>query len=98
MVVVLGLVVYTIPLATTISVVVLAPEPQLVNTCLREQGSHWFDAVFEFATPLASTDDEAVLHPAYDSGDRIHPNDEGYRVMVEAVAISRLTGSPARTT
>ena len=53
-----------------------AHQRQLVNGWLREQGSHWFDAVFEFATPLASADDEAVLHPAYDSGDGIHPNDD----------------------
>jgi hypothetical protein len=41
-----------------------------------------------------SFNDEAVLHPAYDSGDSIHPNDEGYRLMAEAVDISQLTGSP----
>lgn len=69
----------------------------LVNTWLLEQGKQWFDAVFDFATPLASTDDEAVLHPAYDSGDGIHPNDEGYRLMAEAVNISQLSGSPGRT-
>ncbi|HET8845201.1 MAG TPA: GDSL-type esterase/lipase family protein [Ktedonobacteraceae bacterium] len=68
---------------------------QLVNTWLREQGRQWFDAVFDFATPLASPADEAVLHPAYDCGDGIHPNDEGYRLMAEAVDISQLTGSPA---
>jgi lysophospholipase L1-like esterase len=69
---------------------------RLVNTWLREQGQQWFDAVFDFATPLGSPDDEAVLHPAYDSGDGMHPNDEGYRLMAEAVDISRLSGSPNR--
>lgn len=69
----------------------------LVNTWLREQGKQWFDAVFDFATPLASPDDEALLHPAYDSGDGIHPNDEGYQLMAEAVDISQLTGSPGRS-
>jgi len=67
---------------------------QLVNTWLREQGQQYFDAVFDFATPVCSPDDEAMLHPAYDSGDGIHPNDEGYRLMAEAVDISRLSGSP----
>ena len=66
----------------------------LVNTWLREQGRQWFDAVFDFATPLASSDDEALLHPNCDSGDGIHPNDEGYRRMAEAVDLSQLTGSP----
>ncbi|GHO62989.1 SGNH hydrolase [Ktedonobacter sp. SOSP1-52] len=69
---------------------------RLVNTWLREQGQQWFDAIFDFATPLASPDDEAVLHPAYDSGDGIHPNDEGYRLMAEAVDINQLTGNPGR--
>lgn len=67
---------------------------RLVNTWLREQGPHWFDAIFDFATGLSSPDDKAVLHPAYDSGDGIHPNDEGYRLMAEAVDINQLTGSP----
>ncbi|HEX6477840.1 MAG TPA: GDSL-type esterase/lipase family protein [Ktedonobacteraceae bacterium] len=70
---------------------------QMVNTWLREQGRQWFDAIFDFATPLASPDDEALLHPAYDSGDGMHPNDEGYRLMAEAVDMSQLTGSPARS-
>lgn len=70
---------------------------RLVNTWLREQGRQWFDAVFDFATPLSSPDDEAILHPAYDSGDGTHPNDAGYRLMSEVVDINRLTGSPGRT-
>jgi lysophospholipase L1-like esterase len=68
----------------------------LVNTWLREQGRQWFDAIFDLATPLASSDDEAVLHPACDSGDGIHPNDEGYRRMAEAIEINALTGTPSR--
>lgn len=67
---------------------------RLVNTWLFEQGQQWFDAIFDFATRLSSPDDEAVLHPAYDSGDGVHPNDEGYRLMAEAVDINQLTGSP----
>lgn len=67
----------------------------LVNAWMQEQGQQHFDAVFDFATPLCSPENEALLHPAYDSGDGIHPNDEGYRLMAEAVDISQLTGSPA---
>ncbi len=73
-----------------------AEQRHLVNSWLLEQGRQWFDAVFDFATPLASPDDKAVLHPTYDSGDGVHPNDEGYRLMAEAVDISQLTGSPGR--
>jgi lysophospholipase L1-like esterase len=68
----------------------------LVNTWLQEQGRQWFDAIFDLATPLASSDDEAVLHPACDSGDGIHPDDEGYRRMAEAIEINALTGTPSR--
>ncbi len=67
---------------------------QLINTWMREQGKQLFDAVFDFAAPLSSSDNEAVFHPAYDSGDGVHPNDDGYRLMAEAVDISQLTGSP----
>ena len=73
-----------------------AAQRQMVNSWIREQGNQWFDAIFDFATPLRSPEDEAVLNPAYDSGDGIHPNDEGYRLMAEAVDINQLTGSPDR--
>ncbi len=69
---------------------------QRVNTWIQEQGSQWFDAIFDFATPLRSPENEAMLHPAYNSGDGMHPNDEGYRLMAEAVDINQLTGSPDR--
>lgn len=71
-----------------------AEQRRLVNTWMLEQGQQYFDAVFDVVTPLCSPDDEARLHPAYDSGDGTHPNDEGYRLMAEAVDISRLSGSP----
>lgn len=67
---------------------------QIVNTWMLEQSEQWFDAVFDFATPLRSPEDEALLHPAYDSGDGVHPNDEGYQRMAAAVDICQLTGSP----
>ena len=69
-------------------------ERRLVNEWLREEGASCFDAVFEFATPLQAPDDEARLHHNFDSGDGTHPNDEGYRLVAEAVDISQLTGSP----
>ncbi len=73
-----------------------AAQRQIVNTWIQEQGSQWFDAIFDFATPLRSPENEAMLHSAYDSGDGMHPNDAGYRLMAEAVDISQLTGSPDR--
>ena len=68
----------------------------LVNTWMLEQGRQWFDAVFDFATPLRSPENEALLNPLYDSGDGIHPNDEGYRLMAAAVDIDQLSGSSGR--
>ena len=70
-------------------------ERRLVNSWLQEQGSQWFDAVFDLAAPLGSADETAVLRPECDSGDGIHPNDEGYRRMAEAIDITQLTGSPS---
>lgn len=67
---------------------------QSVNSWIREQGLQWFDAVFDFATPMTSPDDPGLLNPKYDSGDGIHPNDDGYQVMAEAVDFAQLTGSP----
>jgi lysophospholipase L1-like esterase len=69
---------------------------QIVNTWMLEQGNQWFDAVFDFATPLRSPKNEALLNPLYDSGDGIHPNDQGYQLMAAAVDINQLTGSPGR--
>lgn len=54
-----------------------------------------FDTVFEFATPLSVSGDADTLDPDFDSGDGVHPNGDGYRVIAEAVDISVLSGSPA---
>ena len=38
------------------------------------------------------------LRPAYDSGDHLHPSDNGYRAMAEALDLKLLgDSSPART-
>ncbi|WP_165423104.1 GDSL-type esterase/lipase family protein [Ktedonosporobacter rubrisoli] len=66
---------------------------RLVNRWMLEQGKQWFDAIFDFAAPLCSPEDEALLNQVYDSGDGVHPNDAGYRLMAEAVDINQLTGS-----
>jgi len=33
--------------------------------------------------------DARVVRLEYDSGDHVHPNDRGYRVMAEAIELSR---------
>lgn len=72
-----------------------AKQRRAVNSWLLEQGSRWFDAVFDFAALLRHPEDEAQYNPAFNSGDDIHPNDAGYQLMAEAVDLTLLTGSSA---
>jgi lysophospholipase L1-like esterase len=65
-----------------------------VNNWLLEASSPWYNATFDFAEALRSAADEALVDPAYDSGDGVHPNDRGYEQMAAAVKIHLLTGSP----
>ncbi|KOX23053.1 G-D-S-L family lipolytic protein [Saccharothrix sp. NRRL B-16348] len=59
-----------------------------VNAWIRTSGE--FDAVVDFDRAMADPADPDALRPAYDSGDRLHPNDVGYRAMAEAVDLSVL--------
>ncbi|WP_407288675.1 GDSL-type esterase/lipase family protein [Streptomyces sp. BP-8] len=59
-----------------------------VNDWVRTSGE--FDAVADFAAALADPDDPDALAPAYDSGDRKHPDDEGYRAMAAAIDLAAL--------
>ncbi|EED23203.1 conserved hypothetical protein [Talaromyces stipitatus ATCC 10500] len=70
-----------------------AEQRRLVNQWLLDEGLQWLDAVFDLATPLRSLENEDILHAEFDSGDGVHPNDEGYRLMAEAIDISKLSGS-----
>ncbi|GGX24514.1 SGNH/GDSL hydrolase family protein [Streptomyces chryseus] len=57
-----------------------------------EEVNHWirtsgeFDAYADFDKALADPADADRLHPAYDHGDALHPNDAGYRLMAKTVA------------
>ncbi|MDF3298216.1 SGNH/GDSL hydrolase family protein [Streptomyces tropicalis] len=55
-----------------------------LNAWIRCSGT--YDAVADLHRALAGPADPDRLHPAYDSGDHLHPNDAGYEVMAEAVA------------
>ena len=68
---------------------------RIVNTWLREQGTQWFDGVFDFATALRHPEDETKLDPTYISGDDVHPNHLGYQRMAETVDLTQLTDSSA---
>ncbi|MCX5199919.1 SGNH/GDSL hydrolase family protein [Streptomyces sp. NBC_00237] len=53
------------------------------NSWVRSSGA--YDAYVDFDKALADPADPERLHPAFDSGDHLHPNDAGYRAMAEAL-------------
>jgi lysophospholipase L1-like esterase len=55
-----------------------------VNEWIRTSGA--FDAVIDFDAALRDPTDATRLRPDVDTGDHLHPNAEGYRVMGETVA------------
>ncbi|KZM28285.1 uncharacterized protein EKO05_0002731 [Ascochyta rabiei] len=66
---------------------------QNINDWMLEDGKQLFDSVFDLGTPLRAETDHAKLNPAYDSGDGIHPNNAGYKVMADAIDINKLSGN-----
>ena len=59
---------------------------QVVNQWIRT--SNAYDAVIDFDRALRDPANPAVMRPAYDSGDHLHPNDAGYQAMADAVDLS----------
>ncbi|WP_431902921.1 SGNH/GDSL hydrolase family protein [Nonomuraea sp. bgisy101] len=55
-----------------------------LNRWIRTSGE--YDAVADLDRAMAAPSDPDLLDPAYDSGDKLHPNDAGYRAMSQAVA------------
>jgi lysophospholipase L1-like esterase len=52
-----------------------------------------FDEVVDFDKALRNPAHPQWLLPRYDSGDHLHPSDEGYRTMAYALNVEHLTGS-----
>lgn len=52
-----------------------------------------FDAVVDFDKVVADPAHPNQMHPAYDSGDHLHPSPAGYRAMAEAVPIGLFSHS-----
>lgn len=50
-----------------------------VNQWIRNSG--WFDAVIDSDYVLRDTSNATQLAPQYDSGDCLHPNDDGFRAL-----------------
>jgi lysophospholipase L1-like esterase len=61
---------------------------QAVNAWIRTSGV--FDAVVDFDAALRDPHAPTRLNPAYDSGDHLHPNEAGYRVMAQQVDLRLL--------
>ncbi|GAA4629952.1 SGNH/GDSL hydrolase family protein [Actinoallomurus vinaceus] len=61
---------------------------EAVNKWIRS--SREYDAVVDFDRALADPADLDRIRPALDSGDHLHPNDAGYRIMAAAVDLDSL--------
>ncbi|MFI0773433.1 SGNH/GDSL hydrolase family protein [Streptomyces sp. NPDC021212] len=61
---------------------------QQVNTFIRTSGE--FDAVVDFDQAVRDPAAPTRMLPSYDSGDHLHPNDAGMRVMGDAIALRAL--------
>ncbi|MEV0400366.1 SGNH/GDSL hydrolase family protein [Actinoallomurus sp. NPDC050550] len=61
---------------------------QAVNAYIRT--SRTFDGVVDFDAVTRDPAAPLAMLPAYDSGDHLHPNDAGYRVMADAVDLAGL--------
>ncbi|MFI5685107.1 SGNH/GDSL hydrolase family protein [Streptomyces sp. NPDC051636] len=67
-----------------------------VNEYIRSSGE--FDAVTDFDSILRSPYDRERIHPFFDGGDHLHPNDKGMQAMAGAVDLRSLDcHSPPRT-
>lgn len=56
---------------------------QIVNDWIRNSGR--FDAVIDMAAIMSKADNHEILKEEGDTGDHLHPNEEGHRMMAESV-------------
>ena len=61
---------------------------QAANNWIRTSGA--FDGVVDFDKATQDPADPLRYLPAYDSGDHLHPNADGYRVMAAAIDLTLL--------
>ena len=67
---------------------------QKVNKWIRSDRA--FDGVFDFDAALRDPNHPSQIRIDYQSGDRLHPSEAGYRAMVDAFDISLLQKKPPR--
>ncbi|MET0858149.1 MAG: hypothetical protein ABWY27_15455, partial [Telluria sp.] len=58
---------------------------QAINSWIRGGGE--LDGVIDFDRALQDPSNPLSLRPAYDSGDRLHPNNFGYQAMGNAIPL-----------
>ena len=63
-----------------------------VNAWIRTSGA--YDGVIDFDAVTRALANPAWLRVEYDSGDRLHPSDAGYRAMGEAVDLMLFQVAP----
>ncbi|MBO1907517.1 SGNH/GDSL hydrolase family protein [Microvirga sp. 3-52] len=63
-----------------------------VNAWIRTSGE--FDAIVDFDAVTRDPEHPERFLGKFDSGDHLHPGDEGYRAMADAVDLQALLGSP----
>lgn len=66
-------------------------ERQTVNDWIRNSG--FFDDVIDFDMALRNPEDTLSLRPEADTGDHLHPNETGHRMMAEAIDLQLFVGS-----
>jgi len=57
-----------------------------VNEWIR--GSHTFDGVIDFEKAVEDPANPGHIRPEFDSGDHLHPKDEGYRAMADCIDLA----------
>ena len=67
---------------------------QAVNRWIRTAGA--FDVVVDFDKVTQDPANPKALRPAFNNGDKLHPNDAGYKAMAEAVGLEIFNEQPVR--
>jgi lysophospholipase L1-like esterase len=65
---------------------------QTVNQWIRTSGA--FDGVIDFDAVTRDPNHPAHILPAFDSGDHLHPQDDGYKAMADSIDLKMLTARP----
>jgi lysophospholipase L1-like esterase len=63
---------------------------QQINAWIKSSGA--FDGVVDFDAAVADKTDPQIIDKGFNDGDRLHPNDAGYKAMADAIDLKLLTG------